>query len=118
MKKLVHLEGKVDLQAIRNATVVGTQYLWEASSTSQTASLLWTIKEPCSIAYGCPSILSRSEPPLNERISKPLVLKSVKATEWGLANKEDELPIKTVESEKGTKRVSDVGKEDTSSAKK
>ncbi|KAJ5888328.1 hypothetical protein N7495_008369 [Penicillium taxi] len=52
VKKWVHLEGKVDPQAIRNATVVGTQYLWDAGSSLQTASLLWTTKEPWSMADG------------------------------------------------------------------
>ncbi|KAJ5666055.1 uncharacterized protein N7477_008503 [Penicillium maclennaniae] len=46
------LEGTVDPNAIRNATVIGTQYLWDRTAYSQTASLLWKTKEPFSPADG------------------------------------------------------------------
>ncbi|KAJ5791593.1 uncharacterized protein N7518_008604 [Penicillium psychrosexuale] len=46
------LEGTVDPNAIRNATVIGTQYLWDRTAHSQTASLLWKTKEPFSPADG------------------------------------------------------------------
>lgn len=50
--KWLHLEGTVDPNAIRNATVIGTQYIWDRSARSQTASLLWTTKEPFTPANG------------------------------------------------------------------
>ncbi|OQD81017.1 hypothetical protein PENANT_c030G01654 [Penicillium antarcticum] len=46
------LEGTVDPNAIRKATVIGTQYLWDRTAYSQTASLLWKTNEPSSPADG------------------------------------------------------------------
>lgn len=50
--KWLTLEGTVDPNAIRNATVIGTQYLWDRTAYSQTASLLWKTNEPFSPAAG------------------------------------------------------------------
>ncbi|KAJ5997397.1 hypothetical protein N7522_009057 [Penicillium canescens] len=50
--KWLLLEGTVDPNAIRNATVIGTQYLWDRSAYSQTVSLLWKTKEPFTPADG------------------------------------------------------------------
>lgn len=46
------LEGTVDPNAIRDATVLGAQYLWDREAYSQTASLLWRTTEPFSPADG------------------------------------------------------------------
>jgi hypothetical protein len=46
------LEGAVDPNATRNATVVGTQYLWDRTAHSQTVSLLWKAKVPSDSALG------------------------------------------------------------------
>ncbi|KGO74630.1 hypothetical protein PITC_002750 [Penicillium italicum] len=48
----VLLEGTVDPEAVRNATVIGTQYLWDRTACSQSASLLWKTNEPSSPAVG------------------------------------------------------------------
>ncbi|KAJ5472944.1 hypothetical protein N7530_006945, partial [Penicillium desertorum] len=46
------LQGTIDPNAIRNATVIGTEYLWDRTARSQTASLLWTTAEPVTPAIG------------------------------------------------------------------
>ncbi|KKK21464.1 hypothetical protein ARAM_003766 [Aspergillus rambellii] len=46
------LEGTIDPNAIRDATVVGAQYLWDHTTHSQNASLLWKTTEPSTPAQG------------------------------------------------------------------
>jgi hypothetical protein len=46
------LEETVNPDAIRNTTVLGTQYLWNRQAQSQTASILWKTTEPSASAEG------------------------------------------------------------------
>lgn len=46
------LQGTVDPDVIRNATVLGAQYLWDRTASSQSAALLWNTTEPFSPANG------------------------------------------------------------------
>ncbi|KAJ5690359.1 hypothetical protein N7462_004751 [Penicillium macrosclerotiorum] len=46
------LRGIIDPNAIRNATVIGTEYVWDRTAGSQNASLLWTATEPFTPTIG------------------------------------------------------------------
>lgn len=46
------LQGTIDPNAVRDATVIGTEYLWDLTARSQTASLLWTTTEPFTPTIG------------------------------------------------------------------
>ncbi|EPS31492.1 hypothetical protein PDE_06447 [Penicillium oxalicum 114-2] len=45
-------EDTMNPDAVRDATVIGTQYMWDRAAHSQSASLLWTTSEPAAPATG------------------------------------------------------------------
>ncbi|CAG7990198.1 unnamed protein product [Penicillium nalgiovense] len=69
------LQSTIDPNAIRNATVIGTEYLWDRTARSQTASLLWTTTEPSTPAIGWSgSVLCLGRP--TDQSSKAIVFQN------------------------------------------
>jgi hypothetical protein len=85
--KWLILEGTVDPNAIRNATVLGTQYLWDRTAYLQTASLLWKTKEPFSPADGWSgSVLCLGRP--TDKSSRAIVFQNFQVPCTTLVNPE------------------------------
>ena len=71
----LHHQGTIDQNAIRNATAIGTQYLWDQTARSQAASILWTTSEPFTPAVGWPgSVLCLGRP--TDQSSKAIVFQN------------------------------------------
>lgn len=69
------LQSTIDSNAIRNATVIGTEYLCDQTARSQTASLLWTTTEPSTPAIGWSgSVLCLGRP--TDQSSKAIVFQN------------------------------------------
>ncbi|KAJ9485749.1 hypothetical protein VN97_g7602 [Penicillium thymicola] len=73
--KWILLQGTIDPNAIRDATVIGTEYLWDRTARSQTASLLWTTTEPFTPTIGWSgSVLCLGRP--TDQSSKAIVFQN------------------------------------------
>ncbi|KAJ5585423.1 uncharacterized protein N7459_005223 [Penicillium hispanicum] len=73
--KWLLLQGTINPNAIRDATIIGTEYRWDRTARSQTASLLWTTAEPFTPARGWSgSVLCLGRP--TEQTSKAIVFQN------------------------------------------